>query len=315
MNKRGIALIFCVLVILVIAVLSSSFFSKVINENNLVNRYINTIRAFWAAEAGIAQAINSLSTCCSLTSCSSNCPGSGSLDSYSSYLAQTSYRATINLIAYYNVSSTGIVNSANGNDIRWTIDAVVQTGAVDSTKFQYGIAAANDLCFGGASCNKDPLSFLDPTVCNGHPCWEEKDTTINFRDLFGYEQSEVEQVATHYTWTSFPGNVSGITWVDVTPGQKLSLTGNQSGSGILIINGDATNSAGTYQFHGIIYVLGTFDAHGTFDSYGSIVVASTAGIDQVNGNPTFHYDQTKISSALNLLSLTEAKIVSWNQAQ
>lgn len=304
MNKsKGIALILCIFVILVVFILAGSLFYKVINENSLVSRYVNTVRAFWVAEAGIAEAINNLPA-----------PAvSGSLGDYN-YSAQTSYRTTINSSNYYDINSTGIVN-AGGSQVSNTIKAIVKTGAVDPTKFQYGVAAANDLCFGGGgSCNKDPNSFLDPTVCEGHACWKEKDTTINFSDLFGYGQNEVEQVATHYTEATFPGVVSGITWVDVSPSSQLLLSGTVSGSGILIVNGDA-RAEGSYQFHGIIYILGTFDARGTFDSYGSIIVASTAGVDTINGTPTFHYDSTEITSALNLLALTNAKVVSWHQEQ
>lgn len=296
MNKRGMVLIFSSLVVVILSILFSSFFFISINESNFVKRYVDSVRAFWVAEAGVAKAIEILTTP----------PGTRSLGNYS-YSANTTYRATINNRKYYDITSIGTAN----NIIR-TVSAVVRTGQIDPSKFQYGLAAANDLCWGGG-CTKPAEDYLDPDVCNGHPCWKEKDTTINFRDLFGYDQGEVEQIATHYTESTFPNNVSGITWVDVTDGSQLVLSGTAAGSGILIIEGDA-RFEGTYQFQGIIYVLGKFDARGTFDSFGSVVVASTAGVDTVNGTPTFHYDQTEIGNALNLLALKDKKIVSWEES-
>ncbi len=303
MNKRGITLIFGLLVVLVLSILSGSFFFKSINENNLVRRYVKSTQAFWAAEAGIAEAIRNLA----------NSPTNGNLGDYR-YETATVYRATINASDYYDITSTGIADLPSGGDIRRTINVVVKRGSSDPTKFQYGIAAANDLCFGGpGSCNKTPEDFLDPDICNEHPCWKEFDSTINFRDLFGYQQSDVENIATHYDESNFPSAVSGITWVDVTPaGSTLMVTGSLTGTGVLIINGNV-HFGGTYQFNGIIYVLGTLTARGTFDSYGSIIVASAGGVDTVNGNPTMHWDQAEITQSLQLLSNNFVDIVSWKE--
>ncbi|MDP2943656.1 MAG: hypothetical protein Q8N49_00055 [Candidatus Omnitrophota bacterium] len=297
MKRRGIALIFSLLVILVLSILLSCFFLKSINENNLVRRYINSMRAFWTAEAGLAEAIKNLPSS----------PNNGSLGEYS-YQATTTYRTTINFCNYYDISSTSTV----GGTTR-TIHAVVKTGTVDPTKFQYGLQAANDLCFGG-NCNKPAEDYLDPDVCgtppNTHPCWKEFDATINFRDMFGYELSTVQGLATHYTSATFPGTVSGVSWVDVDPGSTLMVTSNLEGSGLLIINGNV-HFGGTYQFHGIVYVLGTMTARGTFDAYGSIVVASTSDVDSINGTPEFHWSEADIISGLQQLALSTKVVVSW----
>jgi len=293
------ALIFCFLVVLILSILLGSFFIKSINENNLVKRYKNSLSAFWAAEAGLATVKSNLTL--------------GSFnDTFGNYSFQTNtaYRTTINSRDYFDINSTG-----TAVDLSRTVNAVVRRGATDPTKFQYGIAAANDLCFGGESCNKDPNDFMDPTVCEGHACYKEDDTTINFRDLFSYEQSDVENIATHYTDLNFIGNVNGVTWVDVTPGNTLMVDSDLTGNGLLIIDGNV-HFGGTYQFHGIIYVLGTLVARGTFDGYGSIVVASTSDIDNsVNGSPTFHYSQTEIQAALALLANHFIEVVSWHETQ
>jgi len=301
MNKRGVALVFAFLVSMVLFILLGSFFLKSMNENNLVRRYINSTRAFWVSEAGVAAAIKNLPN-----------NGTGNLGNYS-YQWTTAYRTTISSSDYYDITSTGIVAFPSGGDIRRTVNVVVKRGSVDPSAFQYGIQAANDLCFGGASCNKNPNDFLDPDICDGHPCWKESDTTINFPNLFvGYTQSDVQAIATHYTDTTFPGAVSGVTWVDVAAGNTLMVTGSETGSGVLIINGNV-HFGGTYQFYGVIYVLGTLTARGTFDAYGSMVVASTSDVDSINGTPEFHYNWTYVESALQNLSNSFSKIVSWRE--
>jgi type II secretory pathway pseudopilin PulG len=151
MNKEGIALIFSLIVVLVLSILLSALYFKSISENNLVDRYLSSMRAFWVAEAGIAEAKRNLP----------GSPTNGNLGDYS-YETTTTYRTTINNSNYYDISSTGIVPSLGGNISR-TVNAVVKTGPIDPTKFQYSIQAANDLCFGGG-CDKDPYKYIHPAT-------------------------------------------------------------------------------------------------------------------------------------------------------
>jgi len=320
MTKRGVVLIFSLLVVLFLTIILGSFFLRSINENNLVRRSVSSTQAFWAAEGGIAQAIRNLP----------DSPTNGNFGGYS-YETTTAYRTTINATDYYNITSTGIVAFPSGGDIRRTINVVVKKGTNDPTKFRYSIQAANNLCFGGpgqCKCPKDatcpptlieigdPYSYLHPNVspyCNGQDCYIRQDGTINSADLFGYQLTDISSIATHYTDT-VPETISGVTWVDVTPDQTLMVT-DGTGSGVLIINGNV-QFGGTYQFRGIIYALGTLIARGTFDSYGSIIVASAAGVDSVDGTPDLYWDQTEISNALDALNLAANSlvgIVSWNE--
>lgn len=304
MNKRGIALIFSILVVTVLSVLLGAFFLKSISENNLAKKYVNSTHAFWLAEAGAADALRNFPN-----------SGSGTLGGYS-YSWTTTARGGGS--DYYDIASTGTVSLAGGQNYSRTVNVVAKRGTVDPTKFQYGIQSANDLCFGGAgSCNKDPNTFLEPDTCNGHPCWIENDAAINFSDLFGYSQSDVEAIAAHYTNDDFMsltggGAVSGITWIDVDVGETVEINGSQTGSGILIIDGNV-RFAGTYQFNGIIYVLGTLDAVGDFGLSGSIIVASSAGVDTVNGSPSFNYNTDSISAGLDELADNFTVVSAWKE--
>jgi hypothetical protein len=304
MNNKGVALIFSFIIVLVLSILLSAFYFKSINENNMVRRYISSMRAFWAAEAGIAEAKSNLP----------NSPTNGNIGDCS-YETTTTYRASINNSDYYDIASTGTAPSS-GSEISRTLNAVVMTGPVDPSKFQYSVQAANDLCFGG-NCKKDPYTYIHPCYppgCDGHQCYKEFDNTINFADMFGYQLSEISSIATHYTNANFPGTVSGVTWVDVTPGGTLMVTGSQQGSGILVVNGNV-HFGGTYQFRGVVYVLGTLTARGNFDLFGSAIVASTSDVDSINGTPDLTWDENEITSALQQLTFSNSDIVSWNESE
>jgi hypothetical protein len=59
----------------------------------------------------------------------------------------------------------------------------------------------------------------------------------------------------------------------------VRLTGNLTGYGILIVDGGLAKGAGTFQWEGLIIVLGdgNVDIRGTFDLYGALLVANTNG--------------------------------------
>jgi hypothetical protein len=305
MTKRGVVLIFSLLVVVFLSIILGAFFLKSINENNLARRFVSSTQAFWVAETGVAQAIRNLP----------DSPTNGNLGNFT-YQTNTTFRTTINASDYYDIASTGIVDLPSGGDVRRTLNVVVRTEASDPSKFQYAMQAANDICF-GAQCKKDPTRWIHPDTCNGHSCWKEFDATINFRDLFGYELSEVSAVATHYTQSTFPGAVTGVNWVDVSSGGTLRLEGNSVGSGLLIVNGKV-EGRGTYDFYGIIYVLGTFKAaSGTLGIHGSVVVASSVGIDDFSGTADLYWDQDEVGDALDALNAAVAgssvSIVSWKE--
>jgi len=55
MNRRGAVLIFAYMIIMALTVLGAIFISTSVSENTLVRRHIDSTRAFWIAEAGLAQ--------------------------------------------------------------------------------------------------------------------------------------------------------------------------------------------------------------------------------------------------------------------
>ena len=49
--------------LVVLSTLGGSLFLQSINDNNLVKRHVDSTRAFWAAEAGVAEGIRKLRDC------------------------------------------------------------------------------------------------------------------------------------------------------------------------------------------------------------------------------------------------------------
>lgn len=288
MNKRGIVLIFSLLVMLVLATLLASFYFKSISENQLARRFMNSNRAFWLAEAGIAKVRSEQG-----------------LSSASGYIdnANYTYNAIVNHLTgiYYTVVSTGTVAEPSGQNISRTVSVTIKTGLVDVTKFQYGIETTTDLIVKGS------------VDINPDDSWKE-DATLDFADLFGISKADMEANANHlYTPSNFGPPVDGITWVDVPTGETLNVAGNLSGSGILVVNGDA-HFSGTVDFYGIIYIIGELTMSGSVTINGSILAESSATVDTtLSGNVTINYSPSDIAQSLTPVQFLNKEIVSWHE--
>jgi len=298
-DKRGVVLVLALIVTLILSTLLVSFYIQNINENSLARRSVNSLKAFWLAEAGIAQARKIRS------SIPLNRDGS-LFDSNHTYSARVNRIGSTN---YYTITSEGISNGVS-RIIEATVEVDIVSGT-SSANFQHAIeTTADQIITKGANVHINPSDWNDP---NG----PRVDSDFSFAQLFGISKEEMRSQANNlYTSSSFnPNNVSGITWVDVDSGTTLNITGSSSGEGILVINGNV-KFAGTFQFEGIIYVIGKLTATGTFDQFGSLLVESTLEIDPVlSGAAQINYDEIAISSALSVLPgiVTGNTIVSWKE--
>ncbi len=289
MNRRGIALVLSLLVVLVLSILLLPFFVKSINGTNLVNSYVSSTRAFWLAEAGIAEAIDKLPAL----------SVSGSLDSSNyTYSAQSTFLSP----GYYQIISTGSVLFPGGKSVSRTIEVVLKTGVVDPSKFQYAIGTTTNLVIKG-SVDINPDDSM------------KENSPLDFTDLFGYSKTVMRSHATHlYTPSTFTSPLDGITWVDVPAAESLTIAGNLGGSGILIISGDA-HFSGTVNFDGIIYVIGKLTMTGDVTATGSVLAESETTVDTVlKGNVTLNYNSNSISNTIALIQFFTKDIVSWKES-
>ncbi len=297
MNNRASALILGLLVILVLAVLSSSFLYKQINEGFLSNRFADSARALWAAEAGIQSARNNNLDQTSL---------SGSIEG-------ATYAVTISQIS--SSSSYMVVSTGTSGAVSRTVEAVVSTRETDASKFKYGIESTVDIDFKGSTTvygettdpNPPAKKYLDPN-------YYKENSTFSFPDLFIFTTTELKSwcadMGSIYNGTFPSAGFSGINWV-MAPSSKY--TGNVEGSGVLIIEGDL-RIAGTINFSGIIYVIGELDISGTAVINGAILAESAANVDTtLTGTCDIIHSTAAITSALANIANLSPRIVSWKE--
>jgi len=319
MNKRASALILGLFVILVLAGLSAAFLYKQINQSFLVNRYADSTRAFWIAEAGI-QAINSANL--DENSWINSSLGQGA---YACAIGPISGNETAvinstftSVVSYYPVQSTGTFNQA-----KRTINAVVKQ-QVDSNKmpasnFKFGVESSANIIFGGSSTvsGETSLSPLPPGTRD--PNYYKAGSVFSFFDIFGYSSAVLkamcvagEQNMGFYNNSWPAGNITGVTWVTAP---SSNFNGNAYGSGVLIVEGDL-KITGTVDFDGIVYVIGKLFMAGTAAINGSILAESGAEVTKVTGTADIIHNSTKIENALEYLKQETygvPKVVSWQE--
>lgn len=291
MGKLGMILIWSLVVMVVLAIMLNSFFMETINENNLVKRYAASVRAFWLAEAGIAETI------VNMPNGTSGTVGSGNYR----------YTTTVSPLAvdnYYRIDSKGIVTLPDlaASAVTRLVSAVVRTESISSSNFQHAIRTTVNLDVHGSV-------EINGTV--------EENAPLDFPDLFGQTKEEVKSCATHL-YTELDNNplpVEGITWVELPKGEELRISfSDWEGEGIFVIVGDVRISGGT--FNGILYVIGELRVSGNPTINGTILVeSSTELVDDtiITGNPTINYNPSSITAALDPLEFISSEVVSWQQ--
>lgn len=289
-NNRSVVLVYSLLVTLVLSILLGSLYFSSINENLQANQYVNSMRAFWLAEAGIA----TVKANPGLSAISGNLGGSNYAYNVS---APQVVPDTGNV--YWIVNSTGTVTLPSGSSVSRTLTTTIKTAGADSAKFPYAIDTTAALEIKG-----------NAVTINGD--FKEQDNAINFPNMFGVSQAAMKAAATHlYTDSDFNAPVDGITWVDVASGNTLNIAGDLTGSGILIINGNARFS-GTVIFNGIIYVIGTLTMTGNVTTNGSLVAESSAEADTtLSGSINVSFDLPQIENALLNVQFLNKQIVAW----
>jgi len=100
----------------------------------------------------------------------------------------------------------------------------------------------------------------------------------------------------------------------------VRLTGNLSGYGILIVDGGLAKGAGTFQWEGLIIVLGdgNVDIRGTFDLYGALLVANTqngATDLSIGGNGGAYYSSQALCRIQNMIQnmVPISTVIAWQQ--
>jgi hypothetical protein len=143
---------------------------------------------------------------------------------------------------------------------------------------------------------------------------------LSFEDLFGISKVQMEAIAnTHMVDPpNNPAGIEDITWVSfANPSGELKVTtASWEGSGILIVDGDAQFSGGS--FEGIMWITGTLFINGNNGFDGAIYCEGGIEYGEIEdvtvlGNCQITYDFDAILEAFSDASLDidyELKIIS-----
>ncbi len=285
MTKKGIALAVVLSVVAILSVIIISLFSQVIHERNLVNRHVNTARAFWLAEAGISESFVNLTPTSGTLSQNQGCPG-GAICSYQTSITDISDAASDG--KYYRIDSVGEVILAQGAQLESKLSVIVKTDPPGSDNFPHAIETTGSLVIRGQAYE------IEGTISEG--------ATLNFSDLFGVTKAEMEEKAINlYNESDFDEPINEVTWVNVSSGQELNIAGSIEGEGILVVSGDC-HISGTINFEGIVYIIGGLRISGNPTLDGTVLAESGTDIDTtISGNVTINYDLDLIEAALAIL--------------
>jgi len=319
MNNKGVILIFTLIVLLVLSVILGGFFVATVNNSIWTRKYIERMRAFWLAEAGIAKAMDVLHNV------------NETVEGYGDYDVTVGELPSINTIVnnttvtyyFYNITSTGYAGSSSrqlNTIVRRTIEK-----NTNSNFFPYSLESTVDIEVKGSvditgdngctSCSGNSCSCLAPQCC-------KENSFLNFPALFGVNKVDLEAYAEttgkKYTPSTLPDEVSGLVWVEgdlnIASNQNLSTKAGETA--ILIVEGNA-HFSGNINFNGIIYVIGELTITGTVKINGSVLAESKAHTDtDIKGNVALNRNETIIQNALDSAlpaTETERVVVGWRE--
>ncbi|MFC1898057.1 hypothetical protein ACFLYJ_00635 [Candidatus Cloacimonadota bacterium] len=163
------------------------------------------------------------------------------------------------------------------------------------------------------NCSKT-VTMQGNAVINGG---KEENAALDFTATFGMSMADMKSIADNYYKN--PNNkispINGITYVELTGTKKLQMSGNWSGSGILIVDGNFKDT-GKADFDGVIWVDdGYFQMTGQSEINGAVYVNSNDTV-KLAGNAEVNYDETIVTDLLGEQSAastsTSVEIISWD---
>lgn len=289
--RKSSAILFALLVLTSFLAWSNAVSIRTFTENNLMRRYLTTIKTFWAAESGLALGRISIEDC----ELNNNCTVNGQVN-----YGSDSYPYTVDIVNLGN-SFYRIDSSASKLGITKELSTVVELTVPDASNFPFALESRSSINISG-SAQIIPSDSFAP------------DSSLDFENLFGASKDLVKTYADFY-YLNPENNVTpcqGITWVEVPEGSQFHITSNGwQGSGILIVEGSVKITGGT--FNGIIYVIGgelevPLDIFGNPEINGCVISETDL---RLRGNVTVTYSLEQITNALNNLRYLKPETKAW----
>jgi len=336
MNKKASVLILTIFLVVILLILGTALIARSISENNMARRNVDSTHAFWAAEAGVNQALEGLRS--SYSQCGT-AVFTGTLSSVDAgYSVDVSCSGQDRII-----SSTGFVPATGAIRVQRITEAVIKKsiplGFYDKAIYSAGDVDLNgsvysidgDVVYADEIDNIDnitgdvtqdstivPLALLDfsqllsISQAQGNYYDEERlDDGDPFPTSFWYEEPSDPLDPT----TGVP-NVVYVT-------EDLTLKGNVGTlGGFFVVVGDViTNPSdiqdatinGNGQIEGAIYTRGNFRINGgggNLNINGGVWAGQEA---RLNGNAHIDYNDTYMSAIEALGIDASAQITSWKE--
>jgi Tfp pilus assembly protein PilX len=317
MNRRGIVLIVSFMVVVALAILGSVIMSRSVSERFIAQRYAESMKAFWLAEAGVNRALNELKADYNVSS--GDCKWETNLGSgrYCVDLSGEDANGRRTLTAH------GYIPSTTPSRAERKISVLVQSSGSNPSNpglIQYAVDTTGSLDISGSA------KTVPPELSH-------QGSNLDFDEVFGMSEDAVKALAVKaasegngYVYTDPPTNqlpVDGITWIELTGSNKFNISGQWSGTGLLIVNGNGSNVAleitgsGNMTFTGMIWVIGKVKIAGKATITGAIFAESMTGIEsEVTGNSTISFSIPAVEGAFGLLgggSAVGLDVLSWRE--
>ncbi len=280
-NQKGAILGIVLICMLVLTILGYGFLHLSYTNAMQVDNTVRSNQALWLAEAGLQYAANDLSGAQGSIGVSSVLPDSAGSKSNGSYTI-TSITGTA---PRWEITSRGTVN---------TISRVV--------KAELGPNVGGGINFYGDGTVVNPDHVNGPVKYN---------TGFTFENVFGLSRDSL------YNQAYYPINKMDvvhtdkpIVWWNEEERGTLHLSGNSTGGGLLVIEGDL-RLTGTLTFNGIIWVTGKVYGGGNLTVNGAIFIGGTLDINM--GNSQINYDPAYVDPAIPPNPNLPLTLLNWHE--
>ena len=345
-SKKAVVLIFSLVVVAILGALAMSMLYRSISENRMIQKFENSSKAFWLAEAGVNRALEELRN---------NYASSGNCLWLTS-LGQGEYCVDVIVNGQErNLTAHGFIPSRDAVQIERLINVVI-VKRIPPNFYSNALYSAGDLDINGDAYSVDGDVIYAGELDSDHPenitGTTTADSTISplarldFEQLYTISDSQgnvydvagngklldpdtgLEETLPASFWYSLPTDpadpTTGVPNVVYIQGD-LKLTGNVGTvGGFLVVVGDVitnedevydTTISGTGLIDGAIYTRGSFRVNGGGTGL-NVNGGVWAGQEiRLNGSADITYNEDYMTAIQALQIEADAQVTSWQDPQ